>query len=175
MRATGTHSGHTGAGRATRGLKPLQGSASGTAATAGSARPLVLAVEDNPHDWEIYGRILGYNGFDVLHAADGEDGLNLARQRLPDLVLLDLTIPRVDGLDVCRILKSEPQTAQIPVVVLSSRERAVWEPLARDAGCDAYLEKPISPVQVLHEVEQLVGRAPPPGMGRPPLISATDN
>jgi two-component system, cell cycle response regulator DivK len=175
MRATGTHSGAQGASSATRGLKPFQGSAGSSAATAGTARPLILAIEDNRHDWEIYGRILCYNGYDVIHAADGAEGLDLARQKLPDLVLLDLTIPRIDGLDVCRLLKAEPRTAQIPVVVLSSRERSEWEPQARAAGCDAYLEKPMSPVEVLHEVEQLVGRAPLAGTGRPPLFSTPHN
>jgi CheY-like chemotaxis protein len=136
---------------------------------AAANRPLVLAIEDNPHDWEIYGRILCYNGYDVMHATDGEEGLNLARRHFPDLVLLDLMIPRLDGLDVCRLLKSEPHTAGITVLVLSSRERARWEPLARAAGCDGYLEKPISPVQVLHRVEEAIGRAPLPGTGRPPL------
>jgi DNA-binding response OmpR family regulator len=136
-----------------------------------SRRPLILAIEDNPHDWEIYGKILCYNGFDVMLAADGEEGLELARRHAPDLVLLDLMIPRVDGLDVCRLLKSDPDTSGMKVIVLSSRERARWEPLARSAGADSYLEKPISPVNVLHEVEQMIGRAPLPGTGRPPLFS----
>jgi CheY-like chemotaxis protein len=135
----------------------------------GPNRPLVLAIEDNPHDWEIYGKILCYNGFDVMHAADGLEGLNAARRSMPDLILLDLMIPEIDGLEVCRRLKTDPRTSAIRVIVLSSRERDRWEPLAREAGCDSYLEKPISPVEVLHEVEQLIGRAPLPGMGRPPL------
>jgi two-component system, cell cycle response regulator DivK len=138
---------------------------------AAVTRPLVLAIEDNPHDWEIYGRILCYNGYDVMHATDGEQGLDLARRHVPDLVLLDLTIPRLDGLDVCRLLKSEPYTSSIAVMVLSSRDRERWEPLARAAGCDAYLEKPISPMDVLHKVERAIGRAPLPGTGRPPLYS----
>jgi two-component system, cell cycle response regulator DivK len=138
-------------------------------ATGSSQRPLILTIEDNPHDWEIYGKILCYNGYDVMHAADGEEGVQLARRHFPDLVLLDLMLPRLDGLDVCRLLKSEPHTANIRVLVLSSRERKRWEPQARAAGCDGYLEKPMSPVDVLHEVEQAIGRAPLPGTGRPPL------
>lgn len=133
------------------------------------ARPLVLAIEDNPHDWEIYGKILCYNGYDVMHAADGEEGVRLARLHLPQLILLDLMIPRISGLDVCRLLKAEPLTQNICIMVLSSRERSRWEPLARAAGCDGYLEKPIGPVDVLHEVETAIGRAPLPGTGRPPL------
>lgn len=137
-------------------------------------RPLVLVVEDNPHHCEIYGRMLCYNGYDVVHTSDGESGLRLARQQLPDLVLLDLTIPGIDGLDVCRLLKSEPHTARIHVVVLSSRERSRWGDAARGAGADEYLEKPINAVDVLHTVESIVGRAPLPGTGRPPRFSTAD-
>jgi CheY-like chemotaxis protein len=143
--------------------------ATGSAAAAWRhSRPLVLAVEDNPHDWEIYGKILWYNGFDVVHAGDGEEGLVLARHLLPDVVLLDLMIPKIDGMDLCRMLKLESQTASIPIVVLSSRERRRWEPETQAVGCMAYLEKPIGPVHVLHVIEEITGRAPPAGQGRPP-------
>ncbi|HSJ23480.1 MAG TPA: response regulator [Longimicrobiales bacterium] len=137
----------------------------------GVHRPLVLVIEDNLHHCEIYGRMLCYNGYDVIHAGDGEAGLRLARERLPDLVLLDLTIPGIDGLDVCRLLKADSTTSGIHVVVLSSRERSRWEDAAREAGADEYLEKPVNAVDVLHTVEQIVGRAPLPGTGRPPLFS----
>jgi CheY-like chemotaxis protein len=138
------------------------------AGSRGHYRPLVLAVEDNPHDWEIYGKILWYNGFDVVHAADGEEGLTLARHLLPDVVLMDLMIPKIDGMDLCRLLKLESLTAMIPIIVLSSRERKRWEPEAQAVGCTAYLEKPIGPVEVLHAIEEITGRAPPAGQGRPP-------
>jgi CheY-like chemotaxis protein len=138
----------------------------------GGHRPLVLVVEDNPHHCEIYGRMLCYNGYDVVHAADGEEAVAVARRQLPDLVLLDLMIPGIDGLEVCRLLKEEPQTTGIPVVVLSSRDRKEWEPKSLDAGAVAFLEKPLSAVDVLHTVESCIGRAPLPGTGRPPLFSS---
>lgn len=131
-------------------------------------RPLVLVVEDDRHDWEIYGKILWYNGFDVLCAADGVTGLRLARERRPDLVLLDLALPEMDGLELCRRLKQPASTPAVPVVVLSARSRARFGEEARGAGCDRYLEKPQSPLQVLHEVEKVIGPAPPGAAGPPP-------
>jgi len=132
-------------------------------------RPLVLIVEDNPHDWEIYGNVLYYNGYDVMYAGDGELGYRLAQEHDPDLILLDLLMPKLDGLTLCTRLRDEPSRAHIPVVVLSGCPKREYGPRAEAAGCARYLEKPTKPVQVLHEVEELIGRPPAPGVGRPPL------
>lgn len=131
-------------------------------------RPLVLVVEDDPHDWEIYGKLLWYNGFDVLCAADGAEGLQLAQDCRPDLVLLDLGLPEMDGLELCRRLKQHSATPDVPVVVLTARSKASFGQQARLVGCERYLEKPQSPLQVLHEVERVIGRAPPGAGGQPP-------
>lgn len=125
-------------------------------------RQLVLAVEDDEQDWQMYGKLLWYNGFDVIHAEDGEEGLRMAREYLPDIVLADLMLPRLDGIDMCRALKEDPETAPIPVVVLTARRWREFGARARGAGCDVFLEKPIGPVAVLHLVEDMVGRPPPP-------------
>lgn len=130
------------------------------------ARPLVLVVEDSEADWEVYGRMLWYNGYDVLHAPDGVAGLRLARERRPDLVLLDLDLPELPGLDVCRRLTADPDTAAIPVVILTAYRAHFKENAARLAGCSRFLEKPLGPVEVLHEVESLIGQAPPSGEQR---------
>lgn len=131
-------------------------------------RPVVLVIEDDPDDWQIYGKILWYNGYDVLYAGDGIAGYELANAHLPDLILLDLMIPGLDGIALCRRLKSEAATSSIPVIVLSGRTFAEAGLAATSAGCAAYLEKPAGPVDVLHRVEELIGRAPPPGEGRAP-------
>lgn len=133
-------------------------------------RPVVLVLEDERHDWEIYGKVLLYNGFDVLYAGEGNEGLDMAREQVPDLVLIDLGLPGLDGLAVCRALRSDPRTAGIPVVILTARSRSEYEHRARLAGCSLYLEKPINPVALLHEVEHLIGRPPLPGVGRPPRV-----
>jgi DNA-binding response OmpR family regulator len=126
-------------------------------------RPLVLVVEDEAHDWEIYGKMLWYNGFEVLHAPDGKTGLLLAERRLPDLVLLDLGLPDLSGLELCTMLKRRRRTRDIPVMVLSARSESEAGEAARSAGCIRYLEKPVGPVDVLHMVEEVVGRPPPAG------------
>lgn len=133
-------------------------------------RPLVLVVEDNPHDWEIYGKILWYNGFDVLYAADGTEGLRLSLEHLPDLVLLDVGLPDMTGLELCDELRGHDGSASIPVVILSARPRAEYEPRALRAGCALYMEKPAGPLDVLKEVERLIGRPPRSGDGRPPRL-----
>jgi two-component system cell cycle response regulator DivK len=131
-------------------------------------RPLVLVVEDDPHDWEIYGKILWYNGYDVIHAADGETGWRMALEHEPDLVLLDVMIPKLDGLSLCERLMSDPARARIPVVILTGRPREEVGNRARRAGCSRFLEKPARPLDVLHEVESLIGRPPSPGEGPAP-------
>jgi CheY-like chemotaxis protein len=128
-------------------------------------RPLILAVEDEPEHWEIYGKMLWYNGFDVVRAVDGEEGLELAHAARPDLIMLDIMLPKLDGLELCGRLKGDPETAEIPVVILSGRSRSELGARASDLDCASYLEKPIGPLDVLHEVERLVGRAPPAGDG----------
>lgn len=136
-------------------------------------RPLVLVVEDNDSDWEVYGKMLWYNGYDVLHAPDGEEGLRLAHDRHPDLVLLDLMLPKVSGIDVCRRLREADDTRKIPVVVLTARSASEVADAARAAGCDRFLQKPVGPVEVLHEVESVIGKAPAPGearLGEPPHV-----
>jgi DNA-binding response OmpR family regulator len=154
-----TEAGKGGGGEATE---------SGATAPRDRTRPLVLVVEDDPHDWEIYGKILWYNGYDVLYAADAEDGYRLACEHTPDLILLDVMLPKVDGLSLCRRLREEGICKDVPIVVLSGRPFSEFGQTALDLGCRAYLEKPISPVDVLHRVEQLIGRAPPAGVGRAP-------
>jgi two-component system, cell cycle response regulator DivK len=133
-------------------------------------RPTVLVVEDDAHDREIYGRILCYNGYDVVFAHTGQSGLGLAREYRPDLILLDMGLPDLPGLDVCARLREWHATASVPVVVLSAFAEAHMGDRAREAGCALYIEKPASPVSVLHAIERLIGKAPLPGVGRPPRM-----
>lgn len=137
-------------------------------------RQLVLLVDDDPHDREIYGRILCYNGFDVICADDGGSGMRLARRFVPDIVLLDIGLPDLHGLDLCSTLRTQEDTCEIPVIALSAYAEARMGEQARLAGCTRYIEKPASPVAVLHEIEQLVGKPPLAGEGRPPRIDMPD-
>jgi CheY-like chemotaxis protein len=137
---------------------------------AGRERQLVLVIEDDPNDREIYGRILGYNGFDVVFADGAAAGLERARTRQPDLVLLDVGLPDASGLDVCESLRSDPDTSGIPIIVLSAFPESRIGERARALGCADYIEKPTSPLGVLHRIEQMIGKAPLPGVGTPPVI-----
>jgi CheY-like chemotaxis protein len=128
-------------------------------------RKLVLVIDDNDAERELYGRLLWYNGFDVAFAETGEQGLELARQQPPDLVLLDMMLPGIDGMEVCDKLKRDIGAISVPVVALSGRSERELGAAARGIGCVKYLEKPISPLNVLYEVEELIGRPPPPGDG----------
>lgn len=134
-------------------------------------RPLVLVVEDDENDWEIYGKILWYNGYDVAYAADGKEGLRLARERQPDLVLVDMMLPGIDGLELCRRVREDRALDQVPIVMLTARSVDEIGDQARAAGCTAFLEKPHSPVDLLHRVEGLVGRPPLSGEGTPPELA----
>jgi DNA-binding response OmpR family regulator len=133
-------------------------------------RQRVLVVEDNPEELDLYGKILWYNGFDVVYARDGAEGLRCADEYDPDLVLLDLGLPEINGLEVCRRLKERKASADLPVVVLTARAQIACGHQARRAGCDVYLEKPHSPLGVLKEVERLIGPAPPGADGKPPEV-----
>jgi two-component system, cell cycle response regulator DivK len=126
-------------------------------------RPLVLLVEDDPHDREIYGKILWYNGFDVIHGTNGAEGVALARKHTPDVVVVDLIMPELNGIETCRKIKADPATAHVPVIALTGRSRFEFADRAREAGCVQYLEKPIRPLKVLEAVESLIGRPPPAG------------
>lgn len=134
--------------------------------TSRRARPLILLAEDDPVDRKLYGTALWYNGFDVLTAETGEAALSLTLEREPDLVLLDLLLPEMTGLEVCRRIREAG--SKVPVVALTGRAEEQFGDQARAVGFDAYLEKPLDPLQVLHSVEELIGRAPPAGEGDAP-------
>ena len=104
----------------------------------------ILVVEDNERNLKLVRDVLQFAGYEVLSARSGEQGVALARERVPDLVLMDLQLPAMDGTEALRILRADPLTREIPVVAVTAfamkddRERAL------DAGFDSYLEKPIN-------------------------------
>ncbi len=121
--------------------------------------PTVLLVEDHPDNRGIYRTILEHSGLRVIEAEDGETGVRLAQQQRPDLILMDVSLPLLDGWQATRILKDDPETAHIPIIALTAhalqgdRERAV------EAGCDGYIAKPAPPRDVLAEVRRRLGLA----------------
>jgi two-component system cell cycle response regulator DivK len=104
----------------------------------------ILVVEDNERNLKLVRDVLQFAGYEVISARSGEQGVALAREQAPDLVLMDLQLPAMDGTEALRILRDDPLTREIPIVAVTAfamkddRERAL------DAGFDSYLEKPIS-------------------------------
>ncbi|CAN5785857.1 hypothetical protein BH23GEM10_BH23GEM10_15740 [soil metagenome] len=133
-------------------------------------RPMLLMIEDDPDDRAIYGDMLCYNGYDVVLAGNVAEGLRAAEQHRPDLVLLDMGLPDGSGLEVCVELRRQDADCSVPIIALSAFPHQEFGARAADAGCTIYIEKPASPIGVLHHIEQLIGRAPMPGEGRPPRI-----
>jgi two-component system, OmpR family, phosphate regulon response regulator PhoB len=116
----------------------------------------VLLADDDPALRRLIGTTLGSQDFDLLQAVDGEEALYIARQQRPELVLLDVNMPKLDGFEVCRNLKSDPATAAMKIVILTARGADADRARAREAGADEYFIKPFSPVQLLNKVYALL-------------------
>ena len=105
----------------------------------------VLHIEDNEYNRKIVRQLLSRTSYRLLEAADGEEGLAVAQRELPDLILMDVQLPKLSGLDATRLLRADPRTAKIPLVVVTSFALSGDDRRAIDAGASAYLAKPYSP------------------------------
>jgi CheY-like chemotaxis protein len=119
----------------------------------------VLLVEDNEDNLLIYSTILRHSGFTVLEARDGQAGIDTATSELPGLILMDVSIPLIDGLEATRRLKADPKTKHIPIIALTAHALASDQQKAIEAGCDAYISKPAEPRIVLAAVKRYLGEA----------------
>lgn len=119
--------------------------------------PLVLIVEDNLDNRAIYTLILEHHGYTVLQAEDGEAGVQAARQHRPDLILMDLSMPVMDGWRAFAVLRADPATASIPIIALTAHALLSDEQRARELGFDAFVRKPIAPNDVLAVVTSFTG------------------
>ena len=122
---------------------------------------LVLLVEDTADNCHIYRTILEFSGFEVHEARDGEEGLRLARAMGPGVIFMDISIPKIDGLAVTRMLKADPATARIPIVALTAHALPEDRTRALKAGFDAYLVKPVRPRDVTAEAARWLGMSSP--------------
>lgn len=118
--------------------------------------PSALIVDDSPELRLVMTSFLNNLGLEVLTARDGETGLAMAREHRPDLVCLDLMLPTMSGLEVCERLKSQPETADVPVLMVSARPYPQDRAEARRAGADAYVTKPINRQEFANHVRTLV-------------------
>jgi len=119
--------------------------------------PKVLIVDDEPDNIELLQRRLTRKGYETLGAASGEAGLKLAAAELPNLILMDIKMPGLDGLEATKRLKAEPSTAHIPVIALTAHARPEDRQNALDAGADEYESKPIDLPALLGKMEALMG------------------
>jgi CheY-like chemotaxis protein len=121
--------------------------------------PTLLIVEDNEMNRDMLSRRLQRRGYEVLLAADGAEGLATARERMPDLVLMDMSLPVIDGWEATRQLKAEQATRSIPVIALTAHAMSGDRQKAVDAGCDDFDTKPIELVRLLEKIERWLGQA----------------
>lgn len=103
----------------------------------------ILVIEDNELNMMLTNDLLEVEGYRILQAVDAETGIEIAREKHPDLILMDLALPRLDGLSAVRMLKRDPRTRDIPVVALTAHAMVGDEQKALDAGCVGYIAKPI--------------------------------
>jgi DNA-binding response OmpR family regulator len=116
----------------------------------------VLLADDDAGLRRLIGATLGTEDFEVIQAVDGEEALRLTRQQYPELILLDVNMPKLDGFEVCRQIKAAPETAGIKVVMLTGRTTEIDRARAHEAGADEYFSKPFSPIQLLNKVYALL-------------------
>ena len=121
-------------------------------------RPLILIVEDQPELRQLYAQELTMSGFDVIEAANGAEAITHTSERFPDIVLMDLSLPIVDGWEATRRLKIDTRTAHIPVVALTAHDGSGELQRATRAGCDWFVPKPCQPHDLIEEVRRVLAR-----------------
>jgi two-component system, cell cycle response regulator DivK len=119
-----------------------------------SAAPLILVVDDFLDNRQMYAEYLAFSGLRVEEAENGHEALEKAFAMLPDLIVMDLSLPGIDGWEATRRLKADPRTKRIPVIALTGHALAGHSKGAMDAGCDAFITKPCLPERLLEEVRK---------------------
>ncbi len=125
------------------------------------AKGRILVVDDEIYIVHILDFSLGMEGYEVLTALDGEQALEKARAQHPDLVVLDIMMPKLDGYETCKMLKADPATREIPVILLSAKGRNVDQKIGFEVGADDYITKPFSPRKLVERINALLGQSSP--------------
>ena len=121
-----------------------------------AGKPRILLVDDEPSIVKMVGKRLEVEGFDVLIAMDGQDGLAKARTQSPDLIVLDLMLPKLNGYEVCTMLKQDSRYQKIPVVMFTAKAQEKDEKLGLECGADAYVRKPFRAQELLGKIRSLL-------------------
>ena len=125
------------------------------------AKGRILVVDDEIYIVHILDFSLGMEGYEVITALDGEQALEKARVEKPDLVVLDIMMPKLDGYETCKMLKADEGTKDIPVILLSAKGRNVDQKIGFEVGADDYITKPFSPRKLVERINAILGQASP--------------
>jgi DNA-binding response OmpR family regulator len=126
--------------------------------TTDGDRPVVLVADDDDDIRDLVAFRLDRAGYEVLRAGDGQQALDLARERHPDLAVLDVMMPKLTGYDVTRELRANAETSRIPVILLTARVQEADVARGFEAGADDYVKKPFSPQELKARVQAVLGR-----------------
>jgi CheY-like chemotaxis protein len=122
-----------------------------------STKPLVLVVEDYQDAREMYAAYLQFSGYRVAEATNGVEAIEQAQELMPDIILMDLALPKMDGWEATRRLKNDDRTRNIPIVALTGHALAGHAEGARQAGCDSFVTKPCLPDALVAEIKRMLG------------------
>lgn len=128
-------------------------------------RSKILIVDDEPEAVELVEFNLKQSGYSVVTAADGAEALSKARSNLPDLIVLDLMIPEISGLEVCKMLRRDSVTARIPIIMLTAKAAEIDRVVGLEIGADDYITKPFSPRELVLRVNKILNRGAAPESG----------
>jgi CheY-like chemotaxis protein len=132
--------------------------------------PKVLVVEDNEMNRDMLTRRLARKGYETLSAVDGREGIAMAREARPDIILMDMSLPVIDGWEATRRLKAEPETRPIPVIALTAHAMSGDRQRALEAGCDDYDTKPVEFASLVAKIEALLHTPKTMAGGGTPLV-----
>jgi two-component system cell cycle response regulator DivK len=140
-----------------RGCRLMPARRKGDPNRAMAQRKKVLIVEDNELNMKLFHDLLEVHGYETLQTRDGREALELARLHRPDLILMDIQLPEVSGLDVTRWIKADETLKRIPVIAVTAFAMKGDEEKIRNGGCEAYIAKPISVTNFLETIERVLG------------------
>jgi CheY-like chemotaxis protein len=120
---------------------------------------LILIIDDSPTEVFQMRRMLENHGFETEGAADGAEGIRKAREIQPDLILMDIVMPKMTGIQACRAIKNDPATKHIPIILVTTRGEAESMEAGYDSGCNDYVTKPVNSAELLGKIRNLLGAA----------------
>ncbi|MCU0651882.1 MAG: response regulator [Candidatus Omnitrophica bacterium] len=122
------------------------------------AKKRILLVDDEKDLVEMVKMRLEASGYEIIPAYDGQEGLEKARKEIPDLIILDIMLPKMDGYKVCRLLKFDEKYKKIPIIMFSARAQESDQSTGKEVGADGYIVKPFEPVALVNKIQEFLGK-----------------